>query len=122
MTNLADGVLNDHEAVRRHVEGDLACQTRGFCEHIEVPAGKDHGDRLVHLNDDRLFLSSIAPLDDLDGATSVVAGGRELNALLVAAEHQRLAKLREVADNPLKFTRGILITAEKLIPGVPRCS
>ena len=108
MTDHADVVLNDHGAVRRHVEGDLACQSRGLGEQVEVPAGKGHEDRLLHLDHDRLLLSFIVAPGKLDIASSIVAHGRELDTILGAVDHQPIAELREVPDNPLEFTRGHL--------------
>jgi len=58
--------------------GDLACQARYLCEHVQVPAGEGDFDGLLHLND----------------ACPDVAGRRELDALLGAADHHGLAKLR----------------------------
>ena len=62
-----------------------------------VPAGKSEGDGLLHLNDDcLLFLVHVRGLGELDVAGPDIAGGRELDALLSAADHHRLAELREI--------------------------
>ena len=63
------------------------------------PAGEGEGDGLLHLNDDGLLLLvHVGSLGKLDVASSNVAGGGELNALLGAADHHRLAKLGEVPE------------------------
>ena len=61
------------------------------------PASKGEGDGLLHLNDDGLLLLvHVGSLSELDVAGPDVASGGELDALLGAADHHRLAELREV--------------------------
>ena len=121
MANLANVVLHDQGHVGRHGERHLACQARRLCEHVQVPgtrsqlieggmqvysfknleslgpAGEGEGNRLLHLNDNSLlFLVHIGGLGELDVASTNVAGGRELDPLLGAADHHRLTELREV--------------------------
>ena len=61
------------------------------------PACESEGDGLLHLDDDGLLLLvNVGGLGELDVASSDVAGGGELDALLGAADHHGLAELGEV--------------------------
>ena len=75
----------------------LRCEACCFCEHVEVSACEGECDWLLHLDGDGfLLLVHVGGLSKLDVAGPDVAGGGELDALLGAADHHRLAKLREV--------------------------
>ena len=62
-----------------------------------IPAGEGEGDGLLHLDDDGLLLLvHVGGLGELDVGSPDVAGGGELDTLLGAADHHRLAKLGEI--------------------------
>ena len=63
-----------------------------FITDAGMPQRRDSN---LHLDGDRfLFLVDIGGLGELDVARADVAGGRKLDALLGAGDHDRLAELR----------------------------
>ena len=75
----------------------LGGEAAGLGEHVEVPACEGEGDGLLHLDGDGLLLLvHVGGLGQLDVAHADVAGSGELDALLGARDHHRLAELGEI--------------------------
>ena len=75
----------------------LRGEAAGLGEHVEVSAGEGEGDGLLHLDGDGLLLLvHVGGLGQLDVAHADVAGSGELDALLGARDHHRLAELGEI--------------------------
>ena len=84
------------------------------------PAGEGEGDGLLHLNDDGLLLFvHVSGLGELDVANADIAGGGKPDALLRAADHHRLAELREIPVQSSVYIRPVQFRSNLEISKMP---
>ena len=113
VTEIFNGVFNNHWHIGAHADNDLATQRGGLGEKVEVSQRKTELDGLFHINDNLvilLFASSLA-CSGQNVSSSNASADRETDTLFRARNGTRVSKHLQITNNTLEFIRGHLDSA-----------